>query len=620
MKKNIAIQRVRQRARVRLRRGIFPPIEAQLNALTKLSCLLCSTTDLEMILDVMLDELRKLIGAESGGVLLFDPEKEALVLQKPAFGLRHGEFKAYSLSVRQTGEYGIGAAVRVFLTGRPYICNEPENDPLTNKRINQFYGVKNSLTVPLIADNVRIGALHLINKSGGFTPSDSKVLSLVANHFAAVIQNARLFNQVKTVNEILKYSAEIHRRLSEMLLAGATLEEMAGSLRSMVLHDVVIFDPLMRKVASTVSEPEGSGMPWVDLADDPGFKDIVRSLLKNRKPVRCGPFPEAGVKREFIIAPLMAGRQLIGYLCILQNSGKLSELEMMAAEHAVTVFTLKMVQERAELDIEERIKGDLLDDLLTKNYDSGEGVIERAARLGLDLEEPCQVCVLDIADFGVLAGSQVKVPQSELRRQLAREVQRILKDNHLPSLVGIRSGQIVVLARVLVGAMSSEEQWNFLVRRIIESVPRLECYAGVGKICRNLDDIRTSYREAKKALVIAKRFRIKGQPSFFSGAGLYRLLLSVENEAEIMSFAYDVLGKLIEYDAERKLKLMDTLKAYVDCNCDKKLVCERLFVHANTLKYRLQRIEDIGGFDLARPDDLLKVSLALKALELFSPD
>lgn len=72
------------------------------------------------------------------------------------------------------------------------------------------------------------------------------------------------------------------------------------------------------------------------------------------------------------------------------------------------------------------------------------------------------------------------------------------------------------------------------------------------------------------------------------------------------------LGPLEEYARKRGSDLIDTVEAFLAADLDRRRAATALHVHPNTLDYRLKRVEELTGLDLARPDDLTLTALALK--------
>jgi DNA-binding PucR family transcriptional regulator len=73
--------------------------------------------------------------------------------------------------------------------------------------------------------------------------------------------------------------------------------------------------------------------------------------------------------------------------------------------------------------------------------------------------------------------------------------------------------------------------------------------------------------------------------------------------------------KLADYDRERRTQLVDTLERYLRDRRSIATTARALYVHPNTLRQRLSRIEELSGLDLAA-EDLLSLELAVKLMRL----
>jgi PucR family transcriptional regulator, purine catabolism regulatory protein len=124
------------------------------------------------------------------------------------------------------------------------------------------------------------------------------------------------------------------------------------------------------------------------------------------------------------------------------------------------------------------------------------------------------------------------------------------------------------------------------------------------------------YRDAGHAIEIANRISCFGRVVSYRDLGIYRLLLQIGDERRLTSFAESILGPVIRYDATHKLALIDTLSVFLNQRESLKQAARRLHVHANTVTYRLQRIEQLIPLRLSDPDDRLLAHVAVKILEL----
>jgi purine catabolism regulator len=131
----------------------------------------------------------------------------------------------------------------------------------------------------------------------------------------------------------------------------------------------------------------------------------------------------------------------------------------------------------------------------------------------------------------------------------------------------------------------------------------------VGAPVNDLSQWRDSFRQAGQALEMARRLR-ESQPLYFPDLSVYRLLLQLEYHPELQAFKQEILGSLLAYEGSDEL--LRTLEAYFDYNGNLSQAAEALFIHRNTLIYRMERISEIGNLDLDKTETRLAVQLALR--------
>jgi purine catabolism regulator len=107
---------------------------------------------------------------------------------------------------------------------------------------------------------------------------------------------------------------------------------------------------------------------------------------------------------------------------------------------------------------------------------------------------------------------------------------------------------------------------------------------------------------------MARRFEER-KPLYFADLSVYRLLFQFEHNPELIAFQEEILGPLLAYEGGRELLL--TLESYFKHNANMTQTSETLFIHRNTLIYRLERIAEIANLDLDKPETRLAVQIAL---------
>jgi DNA-binding PucR family transcriptional regulator len=104
----------------------------------------------------------------------------------------------------------------------------------------------------------------------------------------------------------------------------------------------------------------------------------------------------------------------------------------------------------------------------------------------------------------------------------------------------------------------------------------------------------------------------------FDETGAYRLLLPAmsENPEELQRFFAETVEPLASYDEQYETDLMLTLETFLDADGNVAGTAQRLFTHRHTVYYRLERIRELSGLDVASSDGREKLSLGLKAMRV----
>lgn len=158
-----------------------------------------------------------------------------------------------------------------------------------------------------------------------------------------------------------------------------------------------------------------------------------------------------------------------------------------------------------------------------------------------------------------------------------------------------------------------EADWESLRASVMRELGGGRARLGVGECCEQVGEFPRSYQQAKLALRLPAQAEWDDRAIRFDDLGVYRLLVGIEDLSEVERFVQRWLGKLLEYDAQRGSDLVRTLTHHLERGGNYELTAKSLIVHRNTLKYRLQRIRQIGGLDLNDPETWFNLHLATRA-------
>ena len=157
--------------------------------------------------------------------------------------------------------------------------------------------------------------------------------------------------------------------------------------------------------------------------------------------------------------------------------------------------------------------------------------------------------------------------------------------------------------------------------------------AGAGRAVA-AGDARRAYHEARCALEARTLGRPVGAEVNGNGAnggsatatkptvatyrdlGSFQLLLSLQDSDALRLFCESLLGPIETGEGHYGGELMRSLEAFIECNGQWEAAARRLYCHRHTLRYRIRKIEELTGRDLASARDRIEFWLALRGREL----
>ncbi len=165
----------------------------------------------------------------------------------------------------------------------------------------------------------------------------------------------------------------------------------------------------------------------------------------------------------------------------------------------------------------------------------------------------------------------------------------------------------VVVMNAMTDAQTSEilEDFALRARRRMAGRP---LYIGVSDQVTDIENLRTAYRRAKAAVCMSQ---IRGtSPVRFARMGVYRLLYMVDDRALLHAYVEQTLGPVLAYDAAHGSDYLRTLESFLRCDGSIKAMSEELYIHRNTILYRMAAIRRLLGNTLDDPDQRLACRIA----------
>lgn len=412
---------------------------------------------------------------------------------------------------------------------------------------------------------------------------------------------------------LLQHSSAISEELTQLVLRGAGLSDLATTLADLIGRSVTIEDASFRIIADAQVGPVDAGrLESVERGRTPPELSqrlieagIYERLLSQMGPVRLPPIPGTGMEMERLVAPIIVDREIYGYIWVIIDGEPPSELDERAIGHAATVAALMIFKDKAVRRAEEAQRGDLLERLLQGPLNS-VALDEQARRLQFRPERSQQVLIVR----GESAGKGTN-------RTLLDAIESWLGRRSIAHLAAWRGNRLVLVIECGRGVDGKE-----IAGRLHADLnhPGSRLLIGVGRPCMpdevRREGIRRSYEEANEASEIALATGSQDGVSVFEELGLLHWLYQLPPRAAEDSIFSVAVTRLAAYDVERNAELLKTLEAFLEHNGSLVDTAEALYIHRNTLLHRLERIKTLCGMDLRTAWQRLNLFAALKAYQL----
>jgi purine catabolism regulator len=412
---------------------------------------------------------------------------------------------------------------------------------------------------------------------------------------------------------LLQQSSRIFSQLTELVLRGADLNELANTLATLIGRSVTIEDTAFRVIANAQvgpidaarAESVANGRSSPHLAQSLLDSGVYAQMVEKMGPVYFPPIPEEGMVLERVVAPIIVDREIHGYIWVIIGEKPVAPLDERAISHGATVAALILFKEQAVRRAEEALRDDLLERLL-QGPGNSTAFSEQARRLQFHVDRPHQVLMLH---------SHMESKGSY--RSIQPAVESWLRKSELQALV-VWHNKLLILVLEMGRADEGQEVAQRLVHDLNHPASRL--LVGVGRPCPpaalKSGGLKQSYAEAAEAVQIALAMGKGHGVVSFEALGLLHWLYHTPPAERAGNIYLDHIRNLADYDAERHTELLKTLEMYLEHGGSLVDAAQVLYIHRNTLLHRLERIRELCQVNLRNAWDCLNLYAALKAYQL----
>ncbi|UAL28436.1 helix-turn-helix domain-containing protein [Nocardioides rotundus] len=402
---------------------------------------------------------------------------------------------------------------------------------------------------------------------------------------------------------------ELHRLMHNNVLTGGSVQDLCEELIGFLADVAMVTTSDGRILAAAGPHEQLDSVLAQDWFTDEHRLRVEREPLGLRAP---------GQDQDRALVGIKAGQLDQGRLLCVRTHGAIftaSDVHLM--ERAATVAALAITRDQAVAAVEDKYRAEFLRDLLGGRAGGQGDAVEHAAALGWRLDRPVVVVVAE-TDEDDEHSSRGHTELRQLQGRFAAAWLRAVAARD-PVIPVAGYGREVV---ALLPARGDDEETLREVQALAKVVRgdggggRRTFSTGVSRVVESPADVPRGYAEALRSLAVGRQLGGTNAFAHFDRLGVFRLLSLIPDSADLDAFVTETLGPLADPAAPGRQESLTTLRVLLDHNLNVAETARELFVHYNTLRYRIGRLENQVGPFTTDPQLRLELALALRVLQV----
>ncbi|RXZ76664.1 PucR family transcriptional regulator [Paenibacillaceae bacterium] len=443
-----------------------------------------------------------------------------------------------------------------------------------------------------------------------------QVLDLAdANHFPVIelsldyslgeLLHESLSYMVERHNEHLRYALKTHRDFSQMVIQGQNIASIINALSPLVGGTVLLIDGRLQTIASS-----GAIAPLLEVQ----LQRVAQHLL-TLKGEYSSPFirlcPLSGDPSHYAEAlfyRIGLPQQTCFLIVVAAQLDDDASLPKLALEQAANVIGFELMKQQAVKEKSRRYKNEFCEDLVEGRFHSAAEMIHQGKRYGLQEPYPCLGIVCKVDDAADTAGDHVY----SKRDHIYGHIKRMLVQFQQPYILFNKKDLFVILLKWEQNLPMQEYQLSERLLQFQEKLyqaDRISMSFGIGNPVEHLTLIPNTYNEALGALTMGYKSRQTRFIQSYRAKEAVELLKMIPREA-LQDFYEESFHLLADLETREREELMNTVLVYLETHGQIAETSKRLFVHRNTVAYRINKFEQLTHRNLRDANDSMRFRLA----------
>ncbi|MFD6440860.1 PucR family transcriptional regulator [Peribacillus sp. NPDC060186] len=400
----------------------------------------------------------------------------------------------------------------------------------------------------------------------------------------------------------LTYAMETHKQFTNLIMRGKGIQKLLDHLSEMIGFPIILVDQYLKPIFHPFTT--ASIFPIIKKINDEGFRFHTTKA----------PFFSFSVlsnQQTYTVFPIYMDEEKFGYLTIsgeIKSSGNLITLTI---EQATNVISFALMKEHALKQHDRNIRNDFFLHFLDGSFSSQEEIINRAKEFSLHNEQ-AYICAVGKIDETELSKSYTQ--QQRKADSIYQFIEEELRTSPVSIHLFTKGKKCILLYEVnkaSIDALQYVETSLKTLQKITASQFDCTISFGVSHMSPNFLQTKNSYKEANDSLLEGGLSKKIEYIQTFRTKDIMELLRIIPEE-DLKNFYFFALQGFSKINNEEEQTLLQTLSVYLETHCQISETAKRLFVHRNTVVYRLEKCEELLGKSLKDAETTLHIRLALR--------
>ncbi|MEA2170248.1 MAG: hypothetical protein QOF76_3548 [Solirubrobacteraceae bacterium] len=555
-----------------------------------------ASSSLDAVLALVARRACTLLDVSRSSVFLREPESDFFRARA-----KHPAIGTPDITHMVCGGAADGFTREILATQQPVFIHNARRDTRPVRSAMLRFAVRDMLGVPILSHGEVVGLLFLdiAGQEHPYTPEElehvTNFASLVAIVISQVEQSAGIGAAVETLKSnvvMLRRVAAVGEhfaRLSESCPGAVEIAELTSKLTEKPCSIYTADHELLAHISPTGSEGNAARMLDTCMAHDPEIAAAIAALELGGSGI-IGPDRRCDLLHRHLVSPVAVDGTVWGHIAIMEWGHRLTRLDKAVAEHAARTLGQELrVERRAAATARVRDQRGIAHELLTGGLEVGARG-RHASLHGVRGDAPRVVCL-------VRSRASTAVP-AEFAATFARHY------GPAKTLVAECEDACVALM-VEVGATVACDNRVAAVRAAVEATiweVDTTLVGAISAVADTVEDLQRAYAETQRVMgCLVGLCPTTTSTLTTHDLGVGRLLLGASDSATMNRFVDDTMGPLL--DEPKYADLLTTLHIFLDAGRSPRCAANRLAVHENTVRYRLARITELTGVDVASDAD-----------------